>query len=82
MNAYRLLQGSEDVGEGAQFKDMATSGIIDGYAGPPTALAAEIFATKIMTNVTQKILVDNVPVDEAVAWGQAEMEKIAAKHKS
>lgn len=66
----------------AQFKDMATSGIIDGYAGPPTALAAEIFATKIMTNVGQKILVDNMPVDDAVAWGQAEMEKIAAKHKS
>jgi hypothetical protein len=38
-----------------------------------------VFNAKIVTAVAQKILVDGDSVEDAVAWGQAEMEKLAAK---
>jgi multiple sugar transport system substrate-binding protein len=69
-----------DVPQYAQFGEMAESGIVGGYKGPPSALSGEVFNAKLVTAVAQKILVDGDSVEDAVSWGQAEMEKLAAKH--
>jgi len=61
------------------FHDMAASGIIDGHSGPPTALSAEIWANKVVSTSLQKVLVDGESVADAVAWAQAEIERIAAE---
>ena len=60
----------------AKFGEMARSGIIDGYGGPPTALASGQ-RRQDRDAVIQKILVDGMSTADAVAWGQAEMEKLA-----
>ena len=64
----------------ANFGAMAESGIVDGYKGPPSALNAEVNVAKIVSNSLQKIIVDGQSVDDAVAWAQAEIEKLAAKY--
>lgn len=63
----------------AAFREMAETGIVDGYAGPPNALAGNIFDANLVTRVLQKIIVDGMAVGDAVAWGQKEMEALAAK---
>jgi multiple sugar transport system substrate-binding protein len=63
----------------AQFGEMAATGIHTGHKGPPTALSGAVNNAKIITNVMQKILVDNMKVEDAVAWGHAEIEKLAAR---
>ena len=63
----------------SEFKTMAETGIVDGYGGPPTALAGNIWDANVVTKVLQKILVDGTPVGDAVSAGQKEMEAIAAK---
>ncbi len=63
----------------AAFRTMAETGIVDGYAGPPNALAGNIWDANLVTKVLQKIVVDGMPVGDAVAWGQKEMEALAAK---
>ena len=60
----------------ANFGDMAASGIIDGYEGPPTAWASKVNNAKVVTQVMQKILVDRISAKDAVAWGIAEIEKL------
>ncbi|MBI1776858.1 MAG: sugar ABC transporter substrate-binding protein [Proteobacteria bacterium] len=61
----------------ADFKAMATGGIIDGYKGPPNALVGRVWDATIITKVLQKILVDNMAVSDAVAWGQQQIETLA-----
>lgn len=46
---------------------MARSSISDGYAGPLTPLAGKVRDANILTKVLQKILVDRMPVDDAVS---------------
>lgn len=60
------------------YNEMARTGIIDGYAGPPTPLAGKIWDANILTKVLQKILVDRMPVGDAVSWGQKQIEALAA----
>jgi len=62
----------------ANFDEMASTGIVDGYRGPPSALSAEIATAKIVSNSVQRMLVDGESPEEAVAWAQAEMEGLAA----
>lgn len=59
----------------AELGKMAENGVIDGYAGPPTAKAAAVFNAKIVTQSIQRMLVDGASAADAVAWAQAEMEK-------
>jgi multiple sugar transport system substrate-binding protein len=61
----------------ANFKTMAQEGFMDGYAGPPNVLAGRVYDANILTKVLQKVLVDRTPVDEAVAWGQQQIEALA-----
>lgn len=68
-----------DTPQYAQFGEMAESGIVGGYKGPPSALSGEVYNAKIVTAVAQKILVDGDSVEDAVSWRQAEMENLAAK---
>jgi len=62
----------------ANFDEMARNGLVDGHAGPPSATAAAIFNAKIVTQSLQRMLVDGESADKAVAWAQAEMERLAA----
>lgn len=59
------------------FPDMARTGIMDGYAGPPNVLAGKVFDANVLTKTLQKILVDHMPVDQAVQWGQQQIEALA-----
>lgn len=68
-----------DVPQYKDFGEMAASGILTGFRGPPTALAGQVNNAKIITAVMQKILVDGMKVGDAVAWGHAEIEKLASK---
>ncbi len=70
-----------DVPQYEYFGDMAANGIVAGYKGPPTGLTGDVSNAKIVSTVAQKILVDGDSVEEAVTWGQAEMEKLAANHQ-
>jgi multiple sugar transport system substrate-binding protein len=58
----------------AGFKSMAENGIIEGYKGPPNALAGKVWDATIVTKVLQKIIVDGSSVKDAVAWGQQQIE--------
>ena len=62
----------------ANFDEMAATGIVDGYRGPPSALSAEIATAKIVSNSVQRMLVDGDFAEDAVAWAQTEMENLAA----
>jgi len=62
----------------AQFKDMAETGILAGYRGPPTPLSGKVNNAQLVTKAMQKVLVDGMKVADATAWAQAEMEKLAA----
>ncbi|MGN6487154.1 MAG: ABC transporter substrate-binding protein [Devosia sp.] len=64
----------------ANFNEMAGNGIVDGFKGPPSALNAEVSVAKIVSQSFQKVVVDGMSVDDAVAWAQAEVEKLAAKY--
>jgi multiple sugar transport system substrate-binding protein len=61
----------------ANVGQMAETGIVTGFQGPPTALAGRAFEAKIVTSVAQRILVDGKSVDESVAWGQEQYEALA-----
>lgn len=63
----------------ANFHDMAASGLIDGHAGPPTPLSAEVYNAKIVSESLQRVLVDGEGVEDAVAWAQSEIEALAAE---
>lgn len=60
------------------YNEMASTGIIDGYAGPPNPLAGRVWDANILTKVLQKILVDRVSVADAVSWGQKQIESLEA----
>jgi multiple sugar transport system substrate-binding protein len=59
------------------FKSLANNGFLDGYAGPPNALSGKVADATILTKVLQKVLVDHTPVDQAVPWGQQQIEDLA-----
>ncbi len=59
------------------FAKMAETGIMNGYAGPPTPLSGKIWQANILTKTLQKILVDHMPVGDAVQWGQQQIEVLA-----
>lgn len=59
------------------FGNMASAGIVDGFRGPPSALNAEVNVNKIITQSFQRMVVDGVTAGEAVAWAQAEIQKLA-----
>ncbi|CAN5328132.1 hypothetical protein BH10PSE9_BH10PSE9_04130 [soil metagenome] len=73
MMAMPLFKDNPDY---ANFGAMAASGIIDGHEAPPSAWASKANNAKVVTNVLQKILVDKMAAKDAVAWGQAEIEKL------
>ena len=58
---------------------MAENGFMDGYAGPPNVLAGRVFDANILTKVLQKVLVDRISVDDAVGWGQKQIEELAKR---
>lgn len=58
------------------FGELVESGIPDGFRAPPSALAAQVFNARIVTNAMQKVLVDGTSVEDAVAWAQEEIEKL------
>jgi multiple sugar transport system substrate-binding protein len=64
----------------ANFNEMAGNGIVDGFKGPPSALNAEVGVAKIVSQSFQKVVVDGMSVDDAVAWAHSEVEKLAAKY--
>jgi len=39
-------------------------------------LAGKVYDANILTKVLQKVLVDRVSVDEAVGWGQQQIEAL------
>jgi len=59
------------------FKLLATEGFVDGHAGPPNVLAGRVYDANILTKVLQKVLVDRASVEEAVGWGQKQIEELA-----
>lgn len=61
----------------ANFKTLAQEGFVDGYAGPPNALSGRVFDANVLTKVLQRILVDRASVEDAVAWGQQQIEQLA-----
>lgn len=61
----------------ADFKQLSTQGFVDGHAGPPNVLAGRVFDANILTKVLQKVLVDRVSVEEAVVWGQKQIEELS-----
>ena len=61
----------------AQFDTLARTSIIDGYAGPPNALSGKVWDATILTKALQKVLVDGASVEDAVKWGQAQIETLA-----
>ncbi|HEY0418421.1 MAG TPA: extracellular solute-binding protein [Acetobacteraceae bacterium] len=61
----------------ANFKTLAQEGFTDGYAGPPNALSGRVFDANILTKVLQRVLVDRASVEDAVAWGQGQIEALA-----
>jgi multiple sugar transport system substrate-binding protein len=61
----------------AQFDTLARTSIIDGYAGPPNALSGKVWDATILTKALQKVLVDGTSVEDAVKWGQAQIEALA-----
>jgi multiple sugar transport system substrate-binding protein len=62
------------------FHKMAENGFTDGYAGPPNVLAGRVYDANILTKVLQKILVDRTSVEDAVTWGQQQIEELAKKN--
>ncbi|MEO1103701.1 MAG: sugar ABC transporter substrate-binding protein [Pseudomonadota bacterium] len=63
----------------ANFDEMATNGLIDGYKAPPSALSAEVFNNKVVMESVQKVLVDGESVEDAVAWAQSQIEALKAE---
>jgi multiple sugar transport system substrate-binding protein len=61
----------------AEFKDMAETGILAGFRGPPTPLSGKVNNAQVLTKALQKVLVDTMKVADATAWAQAEMERLA-----
>ena len=62
------------------FKSMAQNGVVNGYRSAPTAISAEVQVARIMPAMVGKILDDNMPIPEAVAWAQKEIEKLFESH--
>lgn len=60
----------------AMFGEMAENGIVDGYAGPPTAWVSAVMNAKVVSQSLQKMLVDGVSAADAVSWATAEIEKL------
>lgn len=63
----------------ASFNAMAENGLVDGYAGPPSAKSSTVYQAKIVSQSVQKMLVDGKSPEDAVAWAQSEIETILKK---
>jgi multiple sugar transport system substrate-binding protein len=64
----------------ANFKSMAMNGALIGYQASPSAATAEVYVSRIMPSLVGKVLDDETPIPEAVAWANAEIQKIIDKH--
>ena len=53
---------------------------VDSWPAPLTSATAEIYTTKVLSNMALSILVDKVPVEEAVAKAQAQVEEILDRY--
>jgi hypothetical protein len=67
---------AQDLDRGPLLQHAGDHGEVGGRA---RSAAGRVYNAKLVTEVAQKILVDGDSVEDAVAWGQAEMEKLAAK---
>ncbi|MDW6022953.1 sugar ABC transporter substrate-binding protein [Mesorhizobium sp. BAC0120] len=76
---YTSMPLFKDNPDFAQLGEMAKNGVVDGYAGPPTAWASAVFNAKVVTQSIQRMLVDGESADAAVAWATAEIEKLKIK---
>ena len=61
----------------ANFRAMASEGFVDGHAGPPNALSGRVYDANVLTRTLQRILVDRASVEDAVLWGQQQIEALA-----
>ncbi|MCA0423959.1 MAG: hypothetical protein LCH61_11645 [Proteobacteria bacterium] len=61
----------------AAFDDLARNGLVDGYAGEASAASAAVFQAKVVTQSVQKMLVDGMSPENAVAWAQQQIETIS-----
>lgn len=57
----------------------AKYGAYQGYPGPGSAAAGQIFATYVLSDTIQKVIVDGWTVDRALDWG---MEKVTEIYES
>ncbi len=64
----------------ANFKGMAENGVIIGSAASSSASSAEVYVSRIIPTMVGKILDDEDPIPEVVAWAHDEINKIIAKN--
>ncbi|MBD9529859.1 sugar ABC transporter substrate-binding protein [Paracoccus sp. PAR01] len=60
----------------ANFDEMARNGVVDGFSGPPTAWAATVSTSKVVTQSIQRVLVDGETPEDAVAWAAAKIDEL------
>ena len=60
--------------------ELIEAGLLPGYQGPPTPISAEIWASNMITNAVQSMLIDDLPVEEVTADLQQQMEAVVAEH--
>ncbi|OSQ36435.1 ABC transporter substrate-binding protein [Thalassospira mesophila] len=63
----------------ASFDALAKSGLVDGYQGPPSPLASQVYSSKVITKSVQRMLVDGDSAADAVAWAQTQIEEMSAQ---
>ena len=64
----------------ANFKGMAENGVIVGSAASSSTASADVYVSRIIPSMVGRILDDEEPIPEVVAWAHAEIGKIIAKH--
>lgn len=62
--------------EFAKFREIATTGVPISYAGPPSAASGEVLSTHVIPIALQRVLVDGVPAEDAVAGAHKQIEEI------
>ncbi|KAA3509449.1 ABC transporter substrate-binding protein [Agrobacterium rosae] len=65
----------------ANFDKLATDGLTIGFKGAPTPLASQVYTAKILSSSVQQMIVDGKSPQDAAAWAQAEVEKLASAKK-
>lgn len=79
---FDFAEGSESRDVYEQFAKTALDNTKKGYAlgnkyGAVNSNLAEIYNSLIISDMVQKAVLEDVPVDEAVDWAQSEMEKLS-----